>query len=220
MSKQIIILILVIFIIFIILTYRNQENITSDSGKTLSDEAIQTIASVYNKQNMIVTNLNATGNTQLNSLNVSGYTQLNSLNVNDNTQLNSLNVNGSLMAKNINSEKIWSPNKNYYFSIQDDGNLFLYDNSGNAYRKIKQWIYKGCYKDCVGGRVLSDNPGNLGISDCQKYAEFKGYKYMGSQYGGQCFAGDTDPTVQGIGDANNCTSILGGSCTNQVWEYK
>lgn len=134
MSKQIIILILVIFIIFIILTYRNQENITSDSGKTLSDEALQTIASVYNTQNMIVTNLNSTGNTQLNSLNV-----------NNTTQLNSLNVNSNIKAKgNINVDG----------NITFNGNLNIVNPSGNKF------IINGIdFRDYVIGCTLSSvNP--------------------------------------------------------------
>jgi len=58
-TKYIIILILII--IAILFLYKKQENITTDSGKTLSDEAIQTIASVYNTQNLTATNITATG---------------------------------------------------------------------------------------------------------------------------------------------------------------
>ena len=64
MEKTHIIIILLILIIVMLINklYNSRENITStDSGKTLSDEALQNIASVYNTQNMIVTNLKATG---------------------------------------------------------------------------------------------------------------------------------------------------------------
>lgn len=40
--------------------YNKKENITSDSGKTLSDEALQNIASVYNNKNLTVSNLTVT----------------------------------------------------------------------------------------------------------------------------------------------------------------
>ena len=53
-------IIFAIIIIAIIFLYNQKENITSDSGKTLSNEALQYIASVYNTQNMTVTNLNVT----------------------------------------------------------------------------------------------------------------------------------------------------------------
>ena len=55
------IIILIIIIIVILFLYNKQENITTDSGKTLSDEAIQTLASVYNTQNLTATNITATG---------------------------------------------------------------------------------------------------------------------------------------------------------------
>jgi microcystin-dependent protein len=51
----------IIILLALLFLYDKQENITStDSGKTLSDEALQNIASVYNTQNMTVTNLNIT----------------------------------------------------------------------------------------------------------------------------------------------------------------
>jgi len=88
------IIILIIIIIAILFLYKKQENVTStDSGKTLSDEALQIIASVYNKQNMVVTNLNATNN--------------------------------------IITPKISSPLQKYSLAMQDDGNLVVYDSSGN-----------------------------------------------------------------------------------------
>ena len=56
------IIILIIIIIAILFLYKKQENVTStDSGKTLSDEALQIIASVYNTQNLTATNITATG---------------------------------------------------------------------------------------------------------------------------------------------------------------
>mgnify|MGYP003335599150 CR=1 FL=1 len=86
-DKYIIIAILILIVILFL--YRKQENITStDSGKTLSDEAVQNIASVYNTKNLTVDKLT--------------------------------------------TPKISSPNGKYYLAVQDDGNLVLYDNSGNA----------------------------------------------------------------------------------------
>lgn len=153
MSKQIIILILVIFIIFIILTYRNQENITSDSGKTLSDEALQTIASVYNTQNMIVTNLNATNQTNLKDTKISG-----NLNVNG---IITGNVTGNVTG-NINS-----PNMQYILKMQDDGNIVIYDkdnkplwSSGNTIRNDKEYAIQSSRKGYLidgGGWSVPDD---------------------------------------------------------------
>lgn len=60
-----------------------------------ADEALQNISSLYNNQNMIVSNLNVTGNSKLgntsaNSLNVSGNTTL------GNTSATSLKLSGAL----------------------------------------------------------------------------------------------------------------------------
>jgi microcystin-dependent protein len=67
MEKTHIIIILLIVIIIILVNnlYNRQENITSDSGKTLSDEALQNIASVYgdSKNTVSFNNVNITGNT-------------------------------------------------------------------------------------------------------------------------------------------------------------
>ncbi len=62
MDRKIIIIILIILIIGLIIIYKKQENLDSTtSTPVLSNEAIQTIASVYNNQNMKVTNLEASG---------------------------------------------------------------------------------------------------------------------------------------------------------------
>lgn len=56
----------IIILLALLFLYDKQENITStDSGKTLSDEALQYIASVYNTQNMILTNLKVTSSFNL-----------------------------------------------------------------------------------------------------------------------------------------------------------
>lgn len=64
-SHIIIVLLFVIIIILIMNLYNKKENITSDSGKTLSDEALQNIASVYgdSKNTVSFNNVNITGNT-------------------------------------------------------------------------------------------------------------------------------------------------------------
>jgi len=218
MNRQFIILIIIILTILFL--YKTQENITSESGKTLSDEALQNIASVYNTQNMIVTNLNATNQAIFKDTKMSG-----NLNVSGTITGNVVgNLTGNVVGNVVGNVtgNINSPNSQYILKMEDGkngDNLVIYDNSGNVYKKMKQWVYKGCYRD-NRKRVLSDYPGDLGVSNCQKYAEFNKYKYMASQYGGQCFAGNNDPTVLGAGDANQCNNYDGGAWTNQVWEYK
>jgi uncharacterized ion transporter superfamily protein YfcC len=55
------IIIVILILIAVLFLYKYQENITSDSSKTLSDEALQNIASVYNNKDMTITNLKVTG---------------------------------------------------------------------------------------------------------------------------------------------------------------
>ena len=57
----ILILVIILIVIFINNRRENKENLDSTTPP-LSNEAIQNIASVYNNQNMTVTNLNTTGN--------------------------------------------------------------------------------------------------------------------------------------------------------------
>jgi len=54
-------IIIIVALLFLYSTNDNQENLDSTSSSNLSNEAIQNIASVYNNQNMKVTNLEASG---------------------------------------------------------------------------------------------------------------------------------------------------------------
>jgi hypothetical protein len=114
MDRQFIILILAILFIFIYFKYNNQENITSDSGKTLSDEAVQNIASVYNTQNMTVTNLTTTNQANIkdakisNNLNVSGSITGNVTgNVTGNANINTLSSDVSGNSINVKSQLLY-----------------------------------------------------------------------------------------------------------------
>ena len=107
--------------IAILFLYKYRENITTDSGKTLSDEAVQSIASVYNNQNMTVTNLNASNQANLNNAKVTG----------------NLNVSGTItgnLAGNVTGNvtgSMQSPNGKYILRLHDDGNLVVYDTTNN-----------------------------------------------------------------------------------------
>ena len=61
LNKILFVIIIVLLCIILYKIYNKQENITSDSGKTLSDEALQNIASVYGNKDGTVSfnNLNA-----------------------------------------------------------------------------------------------------------------------------------------------------------------
>jgi hypothetical protein len=111
------IIIVILFLIAVLFLYNYQENITSDSGKTLSDEALQNIASVYGNKDGTVT---------FNNVKITG------------------NVN--------------SPTQKYNMKLQDDGNLCIYDVSGN---KVS----------CMGtdGFINPTNP-KLGFGDSKYYA--------------------------------------------------
>ncbi len=110
------IIIAILIIIAVLFLYNKQENIDAN-GLPLSNEAVQGIASVYNNQNMQVTNLTATnlanikdakisnnlnvdGISTLNNINVSGTSILNNLNVSNTTRLNNLNVSGNIITNN------------------------------------------------------------------------------------------------------------------------
>lgn len=111
-DKHIIIVILIL--IAVLFLYKYQENITSDSEKTLSNEALQSIASVYNTQNMIVTNLNATNQTNLKDTKISG----------------NLDVSGSITG-NV-TGNLTSANGKYSLNISDDGKITLYNDSNKT----------------------------------------------------------------------------------------
>jgi hypothetical protein len=120
-NKQYVIIGLIIFLILLFL-YDKKENITTESGKTLSDEALQYIASVYNTQELIVTNLTATNN-------------IKAVNINSNVIGNVTgNVTGNITGNvtgNVTGDtkgNLLSPNGKYKLSIDDDGKLHVKNN--------------------------------------------------------------------------------------------
>ena len=125
------IIIAILFLIAILFFYRKQENITStDSGKTLSDEAVQNIASVYNTQNMIVTNLTTTSQTNMKDAKIS----------------NNLNVSGTITGNvkgDINGG-MTDPTGKYRLSLEPNGTLLMFDTS------VKPWKYKQIGVDLTG----------------------------------------------------------------------
>ena len=161
MDKQFIILILIIILFLIILTYKKQENITSDSGKTLSDEALQSIASVYNTQNMIVTNLNATNqaifkDTKISgNLNVSGTITGNVTgNVTGNANINTLSSNISGSPINVNSYFLYNQSIRPYTLTVAIG-LYkgpIYDASQNTFSTDKYTVKQISGNNTIGVR--------------------------------------------------------------------
>lgn len=74
-------------------------------------------------------------------------------------------------------------------------------------------LYMGCYKD-LNDRTL---PALLGKFDnpqaCLDLANKQAYKYVGLQFGGECWAGNVLPTTDKVGDAvcqKSCTGGRGG----------
>ncbi len=104
------VLVIIIIILAILFLYNKQENLDA-TGIPLSNEAIQNIASVYNNQNMQVTNLKVTNDINaIGNINASGT-------INAGSSLTSNNIFGSLT----------SPNKKYQINMQDNGDMAIYD---------------------------------------------------------------------------------------------
>jgi hypothetical protein len=115
MNNKILILILILVIIGLYFLYEDQENLDSTSTtQNLSNEAIQNIASIYNNQNMTVTNLTATNQANIKDAKMSG----------------NLNVSGSITG-NV-TGKLTSPNGKYSLNISDDGKITLYNDSNKT----------------------------------------------------------------------------------------
>ena len=166
--KHILIIILIIVLIAIFL-YNKNENLDAITP-ALSNEAIQNIASVYNTQNMQVTNLTATnlanikdakisnnfnvdGISTLNNINVSGTSILNNLNVSNTTRLNNLNVSGNIITNNKGmvtwrQQILWGRPQ----QVQAK------DPSGNVYNSDEWFIYAAGW-------------GVQGIGNCQPYID-------------------------------------------------
>ena len=145
-DKHIIIVILIL--IAILFLYKYQENITSDSGKTLSDEALQTIASVYNTQNMIVTNLNATNQTLLKDTKISGDLNVSGTIIGNVTGNVTGNLTGNVSSNTINTNKININNNGFVIWTQQINwgrpqEVLATDPSGNTYPSDKWVLYSG-----------------------------------------------------------------------------
>ena len=121
------ILIYILIIIFIYLLYKKQEN-NVDSVVPLSNEAIQNIASVYNNQDMRVTNMTATGIIKGNFIGDISSNIIKTIDISSNT---------------INTNNIIINNKKFrMFSMRLGGRLgmkLIKDSSGNTYDR-KDWI--------------------------------------------------------------------------------
>jgi hypothetical protein len=110
--KNIIIVVLLIFVLLLnYQLYNKRENFTTLTEK--SNEAVQNIGKVYADTSGTVSfnNVNITGN-----LGVTG----------DSDMSGNLKING----------KIYSPTQKYYMQLEDDGNLYIYDMSGNKITSI------------------------------------------------------------------------------------
>jgi hypothetical protein len=87
---------------------------------------------------------------------------------------------------------------------------------GNPPAKVLGWTYKGCFKDCHQGRGLPNRLDNVNsIEACVKQAQAKGFNTSGSQYFGECWAGNNTDWNK-MGDAG-CCEPLGGGCTQHIY---
>jgi hypothetical protein len=217
MNNIYIILILVLVcLLFYLYNNNEQEPFTTTTLSEQSINAIQQCGNTYadsknsaNFKNILVTN-NVTGNLKGNVTgNVTGDV------TGDVTGNVTGDVTGSLISNN------------YKFNIDKNGNFNLNDISGNSIQK--SWQYIGCYNDCKSGtntsnvagdeRTLPAYYGNQQLIDCLTFAQNNGYTYAALQYGGECFAGTSENNPTQFGKVFACP-VMGGPCTNQVYQYK
>ena len=167
------IILLILVIVALLFLYRKQENFTMTEQ---SNEAVQNIASVYNNQNLQVTNITSTNQANLkdakisNNLNVDGISTLNNLNVLSITSLNNLNVSnnldvsGTTRLNNLNvSGNIITNNKGMVTWRQQiiwgrPQQVQAKDPSGNVYN-VDEWF------------IYASGWGVSGIGNCQPYID-------------------------------------------------
>ena len=131
------ILIYILIIIFIYLLYKKQENLES-TQIPLSNEAIQNIASVYNNQDMRVTNMTATGIIKGNFIGDISSNIIKTIDISSNI-IKTIDISSNT----INTNDIIINNKKFrMFSMRlggTDGWKLIKDSSGNTYDR-KNWI--------------------------------------------------------------------------------
>jgi hypothetical protein len=101
---------IIIIIILLIIISRKLESYTSD-------EAIQNLTSMYNNQILTATKLRITDEASIRK----------NLDVSGSIKIGSSTIVSQKLTPTVNSILISSPNGNYTLSIQDDGNLVMYD---------------------------------------------------------------------------------------------
>ncbi|KAJ5652587.1 WSC domain protein [Penicillium longicatenatum] len=92
-------------------------------------------------------------------------------------------------------------------------------NAINMFVTLPMWQSKGCYSDTTLTRTLaaSFNVAGLTNEKCQATCKANGYVYSGTEYGSQCFCGNTidngGAPASGCGTAcaGDSTEICGGS---------
>jgi len=143
------ILIGLIILVVILFLYNKQENADSTAGSlTLSNESIQNIASVYNNQNMKVTNLEVSNNIKTNTLNATGNINASGVVVLSNNIVNASGI--STPSLTINNKKIRifdmggyksgnSGDANYSWVNVGASGIPIKDSLGNTY-KSTEWI--------------------------------------------------------------------------------
>jgi hypothetical protein len=85
-------------------------------------------------------------------------------------------------------------------------NLFKSGSGGPTNPTVAGWTYKGCYTDSTAARTLTGSftyNATMTVETCASYC--KGYTYFGTEYGTECYCGNTF--------ANGGTVTTGSSCS-------
>ena len=149
------ILIYILIIIFIYLLYKKQENLES-TQIPLSNEAIQNIASVYNNQDMRVTNMTATGIIKGNFIGDISSNIIKTIDISSNTiktndiSSNTINTNNII----INNKKF----RMFWYRVGGaSGARLIKDISGNTYNANDWILNSGADIPCVAHWYLYIN---------------------------------------------------------------
>lgn len=85
--------------------------------------------------------------------------------------------------------------------------------SGSASNAIGEFKAVGCFKDSrsrvLAGEKLADLGGKVSTTKCVEYCASKGFSIAGTEYGGECFCGNSLNTAEEL-DASKCSMTCEG----------
>ena len=153
-------LILAIIVIVFLWTLQKNKNEHLDTSP-LSNEAIQSIASVYNKDNLTATNINATNS--LNGYNVNGQYVNAALTINAGVDVNAgkdLNAKGTITGQNINATNLTATTLTGQNVNGQYVNAALTINAGvdiNAGKDVNAVNMVRCRTFCIGNTCIDES---------------------------------------------------------------